>query len=201
MGKRSGEAGFTGDFTAALAELQANLAQTKILDCDLSHERVLWDAGEGCPRRRTLGEESHFLRPGICSASKRAHLGCAHTTARDGVITRLQQFGAAFPAVGAEITDFIARLRELEMQVIRIDGAKSRAELELADLLLNLAPMKAGLDSQNRQAQVVQGLQQELQQQRHKIGKINAEHRQTNGQIRRLIATLLARLSLHGDKP
>ncbi|NMH65426.1 hypothetical protein [Shewanella salipaludis] len=200
MGKRIEEAGCAGDFTAVLTELKANLAQAKILDCDLSHERVLWDA-QGCPRRRTLGEESHFLRPGICSASKRAHLGCAHTTARDGVIARVQQFGAAFPAVAAEIADFIACLRELEMQVIRIDRAKSRAELELAGLLLNPAPLTTGQDSLNRQAQAVQGGQQELLQQRHKIGKINAEHRQTNGQIRRLVATLLARLSRHEDKP
>lgn len=164
--------------TCSVENFLNDLNRIKVTDCNLLHEKVEIKT-DGSMRKRQIGDQHEFVRPGLCSSTKRDNLGCAHTTARNELIRKVSNFAQSNRSYELICQQFVQALKQQEMNIINIDLAKSEAELNWA----------RAYEMQSAQGKMLMTqAQNEINQQ------INA-HQQQNQHLRTILKQLIDSIS------
>lgn len=126
--------GKTDSFEQLWRSFKFFLQQLSVTPCGLQHEVVQTESGSDLPQKRDIGNGPEYQRPSICSAKRRNHMGCAHTTYRSIIVHRAEQFCQHFPAGAAMTRKFIEALNATEQKLNQTDRDKSEGELRMARL-------------------------------------------------------------------
>ncbi len=160
----------------------AYLRELTITHCRLVHEKVSL-----CPethRPLTQAHSGEYVRPSICSRSVRNHLGCAHTTSRQQLITRVTEFAERVPASKQAACSLITGLTRLEAAIIDTDRQKSEQELLIAKSIDALA--EGQIDAQH------------LRDRQAALQPILQRHQQNNMALKQLVDSYIGAIAPQG---
>ena len=115
-----------------LKDLRSLLLDQRIADCRLMHETTQHDRDSQLPLSYMIGDEKHYKRLGLCSSTKKQHLGCAHTNYCLTLSSKIIAFAEMLPDLSKQLEYFHLKMKELEMEIITTDVKKSAAEIAIS---------------------------------------------------------------------
>lgn len=166
-----------------LSSLRQEIAALQIVQCRMSHERVVSVADSMLPIVDALPEGS-YQRVGLCSPEARVvSLGCSHTTARIKLESAIEAVATNSGDRCGPQTSFGSELNWLDNEIHLLDHRKGEAEKVLAGILAEVT----GADSGARECERLRAAEEEVRE----MERLHDEYVERIGALRdRIIAEL-----------